>query len=43
MCAKKLAQAGIERIVYDREYVMPITKHFFSKLPAIKVENMPLP
>ena len=24
MCSKKLAQAGIIRIVYDREYPMPI-------------------
>ena len=32
MCAKKLVQAGIERIVYDRDYDMPITKNFFSKL-----------
>ena len=40
MCAKKLAQAGIVRIVYDREYDMPITKDFFSKLPHIKIDQV---
>ena len=42
MCSKKLAQAGIIRIVYDKEYPMPITKAFFSKLPHIKVEHLEL-
>lgn len=42
MCAKKLVQAGIVRIVYDRDYDMPITKAFFAKL-TIKVEQFALP
>ena len=31
MCAKKLVQAGIVRIVYDRDYDMPITKTFLAQ------------
>ena len=44
MCAKKLVQAGIERIVYDRDYDMPITKNFFAQLHIkVSVEQLALP
>ena len=42
MCAKKLVQAGIARIVYDRDYDMPITKNFFAKL-SVQVDHYPIP
>ena len=42
MCAKKLVQTGIVRIVFDRDYDMPITKAFFAKLPHVTVEQLQL-
>ena len=42
MCAKKLVQAGIVRIVYDRDYDMPITKAFFAKTTVV-VEQHEIP
>ena len=38
MCAKKMVQAGIVRIVYDREYNMPITKTFLAQFKHISLE-----
>jgi dCMP deaminase len=35
MCAKKVAQAGITKIVFDRDYPMPIIHDFFGKLKHI--------
>ena len=43
MCAKKLAQAGIVRIVFDRDYNMPITKEFLANFDHITVEQFALP
>ena len=39
MCSKKLVQSGIIRIVYDRDYDMPITKNFLAKFENISIEQ----
>ena len=36
-CAKVLVQAGIKRIVYNRDYDMPISKKFLESCKGIEV------
>jgi dCMP deaminase len=39
MCAKKVAQSGITRIVFDRDYPMPVIREFLGLMKHISLEQ----